>query len=168
MQAQCVLGQEWREGNVCFLGALSVFSIRWDTIHCHEVLHSQFFLLSPRKEKMWPFCPFNILCLEYFKSYRLVSLVNCLLVNVPSYGEHGQCTQKKYISLSPLLTQCRSEMLFFFFLPYTPSLRVCMERRSKRHSHSCTVPGVGRGKCIFSGRIVRFLHMGVSKLPENM
>ena len=80
---------------------------------------------------------------------------------IPSYGENGQCTQKKYISLSPLLAQCRSEMLFFFFLPYTPSLRVCMERRRKKHSHSCTVPGVGRGKCIFSGRIVRFLHMGV-------
>ena len=83
---------------------------------------------------------------------------HCML---PSYGENGQCTQKKYISLSPLLAQCRSEMLFFFFLPYTPSLRVCMERRRKKHSHSCTGPGVGRGKCIFSGRIVRFLHMGV-------
>ena len=85
-----------------------------------------------------------------------------LMIFVPSYGENGQCTQKKYISLSPLLAQCRSEMPFFFFLQYTPSLRVCMERRRKRHSHSCTVPGVGRGKCIFSGRIVRFLHMGVS------
>ena len=39
-----------------------------------------------------------------------------------------------------------------------------MERRRKKHSHSCTVPGVGRGKCIFSGRIVRFLHMGVKAL----
>ena len=86
---------------------------------------------------------------------------------LPSYGENGQCTQKKYISLSPLLAQCRSEMLFFFSLPYTPSLRVCMERRRKKHSHSCTVPGVGRGKCIFSGRIVRFLHMGVLSFFYN-
>ena len=37
-----------------------------------------------------------------------------------------------------------------------------MEGRRKKASHSCTGPGVGRGKCIFSGRIVRFLHMGVS------
>ena len=88
-------------------------------------------------------------------------------VHVPSYGEHGQCAQKKYISLFPLLAQCRSEMLFFFFRPYTPSLRVCMERRRKKHSHSCTVPGVGRGKCIFSGRIVRFLHIGVKILPSK-
>ena len=69
--------------------------------------------------------------------------------------------RKKYISLLPLLAQCRSEMLFFFFFPYTPSLRVRMERRRKKHPHSCTVPGLGKGKCIFSGRIVRFLRMGV-------
>ena len=80
------------------------------------------------------------------------------LHHVPPFGENGQCAQKKYISLFPLLAQCRSGSAFFFFFPYTLSKRVCMERRRKKASHSCTGPGVGRGKCIFSGCIVRFLH----------
>ena len=100
-------------------------------------------------------------------SHNFAVLSNIVSFLLPSYGENGKCTQKKYISLSPLLTQCRSEMLFFFLLPHTPSLRVCMERGRKKHSHSCTVPRVGRGKCIFSGRIVRFLHMGVRLLNKQ-
>ena len=35
---------------------------------------------------------------------------------VPPCGENGQCAQKKYISLFPLLAQCRSGSAFFSFL----------------------------------------------------
>jgi len=61
-------------------------------------------------------------------------------------------------SFFPLLAQSRSWNAFFFFSPYTLSKKTCMEGRRKKASHSCTGPGVGRGKCIFSGCIFRVLH----------
>ena len=82
----------------------------------------------------------------------------CRRILIPPCGENGQCAQKKYISLFPLLAQCRSGSAFFFFFPYTLSKRAYMEGRRKKASHSCTGPRVERGKCIFSGCIVSFLH----------
>ena len=70
----------------------------------------------------------------------------------------GTMRPEKIHSLLPLLAQCRSGSVFFFFFPYTLSKRAYMEGRRKKASHSCTGPRVERGKCIFSGCIVRFLH----------
>jgi len=60
-----------------------------------------------------------------------------LVLSIPSYLKHGKCIWKKYISLFPLLDHCRSEMLFFLFLPYTSSLRVYSKHLNRRDSVNC-------------------------------
>ena len=103
--------------------------------------------------------PVDLWLWNFFSTWMIISIVLLPNINpVPPCGENGQCAQKKYISLLPLLAQCRSGSVFFFFFPYTLSKRAYMEGRRKKASHSCTGPRVERGKCIFSGCIVRFLH----------
>jgi len=63
---------------------------------------------------------------------------------------------EKIHSLFPLLAQWRSEMLFFFFLPFTSSLRVYVERRRKKLFQLLDCARSGE-KDFFSGRIVRYL-----------
>merc|ERR1712115_337993 len=82
------------------------------------------------------------------------------------FSKNGQCAQKKN-SFFPLLAQSRSWNAFFFFSPYTLSKKTCMEGRRKKASHSCAGPGVGRGKCIFSGCIFCVLHKMVYLRRES-
>ena len=106
---------------------------------------------------------------EYFGAYHHISHTEEIVLPPMNFDYHlmektDNAPRKNTFPSPHSWPSAGVRCFFFFFLPYTPSLRVCMERRRKKHSHSCTVPGVGRGKCIFSGRIVRFLHMGVLQL----